>query len=80
MDADLSTPLRSHHDINTKSGAAAARQRAVGYYEKLASGATERGHAIDLVLASLEETEPITRQMLRDAKNSPFAPKEAADV
>ena len=31
-------------------------------------------------LASLEETEPITRQMLRDAKNSPFAPKEAADV
>ena len=31
-------------------------------------------------LASLEETEPITRQVLRDAKNSPFAPNAAADV
>ncbi len=52
---ELIEPLRSHRDIQ-EGAKAAARQRVARHYDKIAERAAERGHAIDLICCSLEET------------------------
>ena len=52
--ASLSEQLRSHRDIASgKDGG--KRKRVKAFYGRLAARAAERGHAIDVISASLEE-------------------------